>query len=160
LLTNEEVETEEQAWKIVFAYARRWQVEMSFRSLKSELAIQSLRVYDWEVRLKLLGLLTLAYAFLMDLMRESMRAARDWLMDYACHRMGSHLQQVSVPFTRVRIALSKLWLQCPCCYVRRSSIPISFRSSATRMIRRTREVPACSHCAGMSPCVFGPKCKT
>jgi len=124
LLTNEEVETEEHAWKIVFAYARRWQVEMSFRSLKSELAIQSLRVYDWEVRLKLLGLLTLAYAFLMDLMRESMRAARDWLMDYACHRTGSHLQQVSVPFTRVRIALSKLWLQCPCCYVRRSSIPI------------------------------------
>ena len=34
LLTNEEVKTEEHAWKIVFAYARRWQVEMSFRSLK------------------------------------------------------------------------------------------------------------------------------
>lgn len=124
LLTNEVVQTQEQAWKIVFAYARRWQVEISFRSLKSELAIQSVRVYDWEVRLKLLGLLTLAYAFLMDLMHDSMRAARDWLMDYACHRTGSHLQQVCVPFTRVRIALSKLWLQHPCCYVRRSSLPI------------------------------------
>jgi len=41
---------------------------MAFRNLKSEMAIQSLRVYDWESRLKLLGLLTLAYAFLMDLM--------------------------------------------------------------------------------------------
>jgi len=129
LLTNEEVKTEEHAWKIVFAYARRWQVEMSFRSLKSELAIQSLRVYEWEVRLRLLGLLTLAYAFLMEGMRESMRAARDWLMEYACHRTGSHLQQVSVPFTRGRIALSKLWLQCPCCYVRRSSVPIYLRVS-------------------------------
>jgi len=68
LLTNKVVQTAEDAWKVVLAYARRWQVEMAFRNLKSEMAIQSLRVYDWESRLKLLGLLTLAYAFLMDLM--------------------------------------------------------------------------------------------
>ena len=53
------------------AYARRWQIEMAFRNLKSEWAIESVRVYDWEARLKLLGMLTLAYAFLMDLMRNA-----------------------------------------------------------------------------------------
>ncbi len=104
------------------AYARRWQIEMTFRNLKSELAIQSLRVYDWEGRLKLLGMLTLAYAFLMDLMGEEGRTARDWLIDYACHRSGAHLREVEIPFTRLRIALSKLWLTFPCGFVRRAAL--------------------------------------
>jgi len=122
LLTNEVVQTAEDAWKVVLAYARRWQVEMAFRNLKSEMAIQSLRVYDWESRLKLLGLLTLAYAFLMELMCQAGRTARDWLMDYACHRTGAHLRDVEIPFTRLRIALSKLWLAYPCCFVRRAAL--------------------------------------
>jgi Transposase DDE domain len=122
LLTNEVVETAEDAWKVVMAYARRWQIEMAFRNLKSEMAIQSLRVYDWEARLKLLGLLTLAYAFLMDLMRQEGRTARDWLIEYACHRTGCHLREVEIPFTRLRIALAKLWLAYPCCFVRRAAL--------------------------------------
>lgn len=122
LLTNEVVNTAEDAWKVVLAYARRWRIEMAFRNLKSELAIQSLRVYDWEGRLKLLGLLTLAYAFLMDLMGEEHRTARDWLIDYACHRSGEHLRQVEIPFTRLRLALSKLWLAYPCWFVRRAAL--------------------------------------
>lgn len=44
LVTNEQVENAEDAWKVVLAYARRWRVEVLFRNLKSELAIQSLRV--------------------------------------------------------------------------------------------------------------------
>ena len=36
LITNEQVRTENQAWEIVFAYRRRWQIETSFRSGKSE----------------------------------------------------------------------------------------------------------------------------
>jgi len=122
LLTNELVETAADAWNVVMAYARRWQIEMTFRNLKSELAIQSLRVYDWEGRLKLLGMLTLAYAFLMDLMRQESKRARDWLIDYACHRTGEHLREVEIPFTRLRIALSKLWLAFPCCFVRRAAL--------------------------------------
>ncbi len=122
LLTNEPVNTAEDAWRVVMAYARRWQIEMTFRNLKSDLAIQSLRVYDWEGRLKLLGMLTLAYAFLMQLMREDTRAARDWLIDYACHRSGAHLRDVELPFTRLRIALSKLWLTFPCRFVRRAAL--------------------------------------
>ncbi len=119
LLTNEVVATAEDAWRVVMAYARRWQIELAFRNLKSELAIQSLRVYDWQGRLKLLGMLTLAYAFLMDLMCEEERTARDWLISYACHRSGAHLREVKLPFTRLRIALAKLWLAYPCWFVRR-----------------------------------------
>jgi hypothetical protein len=122
LLTNEVVNTAEDAWKVVMAYARRWQIEMAFRNLKSEMAIQSLRVYEWEARLKLLGLLTLAYAFLMELMRTAYRTARDWLIEYACHRTGEHLREVEIPFTRLRIALSKLWLTFPCFFVRRVAL--------------------------------------
>jgi hypothetical protein len=95
---------------------------MAFRNLKSELAIQSLRVYDWEARLKLLGRLALAYAFLMQLMSQPSRTARDWLIAYACHRSGEHLRQVEIPFTRLRIALSKLWLASPCGFVRRGAV--------------------------------------
>jgi hypothetical protein len=119
LLTNEPVSTDEEAWRIALSYIRRWQIELAFRNLKSELAIQSLRVYDWEGRLKLLALVSLAYAFLMELMREPARAARDWVIDFACHRSGAHLQEVAIPFTRLRIALAKLWQRAPCALVRR-----------------------------------------
>jgi len=122
LLTNESVETAEDAWRVVLAYARRWQIEMAFRNLKSELAIQSLRVVDWEGQLKLLGILTLVYAFLMDLMRQDGRRARDWLLAFACHRTGAHLRAVALPFTRLRIALAHLWLRYPCWFVRRAAL--------------------------------------
>lgn len=122
LLTNEPVNTPEEAWKVVMAYARRGPIEMAFRNLKSELAIESLRVYEWETRLKLLGLLTLAYAFLMELMGQEGRKARDWLMAYACPRTGKRLREVEIPFTRLRIALSKLWLAYPCWFVRRGAL--------------------------------------
>ena len=36
--------TAEQAWQIVFAYARRWEIEMSLRFTKSEMAFESSRV--------------------------------------------------------------------------------------------------------------------
>jgi hypothetical protein len=118
LVTNEKVESAEDAWKVVLAYARRWRVEVLFRNLKSELAIQSLRVYRWEDRLKLLGLVTLAYAFLMEMMGKDKKKARDWLMAYACHRTGTHLRAAELPFSRLRLALSRLWLAYPCWFVR------------------------------------------
>ena len=122
LVTNERVESAEDAWKVVLAYARRWRVEILFRTLKSELAIQSLRVYRWEDRLKLLGLVTLAYAFLMEIMDKEKKKARDWLIAYACHRSGTHLREVELPFSRLRLALSRLWLAYPCWFVRRGRL--------------------------------------
>jgi hypothetical protein len=38
LLTEQPIESEEDAWQVVFAYARRWQIEMTWRYDKSELA--------------------------------------------------------------------------------------------------------------------------
>lgn len=124
LLTNEPVQSAEDAWKVVLAYARRWQVETLFRHLKSELAIQSLRVYGWEDRLKLLGLVTLAYAFLMSLMGQQHQGARDWLLAYACPRTGQHLRLVQLPFARLRLALSRLWLAFPPWFVRRGKLAL------------------------------------
>ena len=116
------MESAEDAWRVVLAYARRWRVEVLFRNLKSELAIQSLRVYRWEDRLKLLGLVTLAYAFLMEMLDKDKRRARDWLMAYACRRTGTHLRAVELPFSRFRLALSRLWLAYPCWFVRRERL--------------------------------------
>ena len=68
LITPEPVSTAEQAWKITFAYARRWQVEMPLRFTKSEMAFESPRLIKWESRLKFLLIAALAYAFLLSLL--------------------------------------------------------------------------------------------
>lgn len=41
LLTNEEVNTAEDAWKVVLAYIRRWRIEMTFRHLKSDMGMKT-----------------------------------------------------------------------------------------------------------------------
>lgn len=67
LITSEPVYNAAQAWKIVFAYARRWQIEMSLRFTKSEMAFESPRLLNWEARRKFLLIACLAYAFLLSL---------------------------------------------------------------------------------------------
>src|SRR5579859_917570 len=46
------------------------------------------------------------------------------LADGLCQdtRTGGRLREVELPFTRLRIALSKLWLAFPCWFVRRSPL--------------------------------------
>jgi Transposase DDE domain len=85
LITNEPVETEKQAWKIVFAYVRRWQIEMSFRYGKSELAMESPRVWSWENR-------------------------KENLLRLFCRRTGKRCRTASAPLYRLRWAMSRLWL--------------------------------------------------
>jgi hypothetical protein len=122
LLTSEPVENEAQAWKVVLAYARRWQIELAWKTCKSELGMQSPRVWDWESRLKLLGLATLAYAFLLYLLTEPFTLLRRWLFRYACHRTGRHLQATHVPLARLRLAVSRLWLVHPPRFSRRAAL--------------------------------------
>ncbi len=45
LVTNRCIEAEEQAWECYQAYCRRWQVETVFRYEKSELAIETIRIW-------------------------------------------------------------------------------------------------------------------
>jgi hypothetical protein len=59
LITNEPVETEKQAWFIIYTYGRRWQIETTFRYGKSEMAMESPRLQKKEERDKLLSLVTL-----------------------------------------------------------------------------------------------------
>lgn len=108
LLTSEPVYTSEQAWKIVFAYAKRWQIEMSLRFTKSEMTFESPRLLAWPARLKFMLIASLAYAFLLALLPNT-----DFLLQLFstfCHRTGKWSQEVSTPLYRLRLALSRLWL--------------------------------------------------
>jgi hypothetical protein len=108
LLTTEPVHTPEQAWQIVFAYARRWQIEMSLRFTKSEMAFESPRLFHWESRMKFLLIASLAYAFLLSLLPLTDSLFR--LVSTFCHRTGKWSQAISAPLYRLRLALSRLWL--------------------------------------------------
>lgn len=110
LLTTEPVVTAEDAWRIVYAYARRWQIELCWRYGKSELALESPRVWSWEGRQKFLLLATLAYAFLLSLLRDEQASVRQWLLRYWCHRTGTRSREAAAPLYRLRSALSRLWL--------------------------------------------------
>lgn len=108
LLTTEPVHTPAQAWQIIFAYARRWQIEMSLRFTKSELAFESPRLIRWESRLKFLLIASLAYAFLLSLLPLTDFLFR--LFSTFCHRTGKWSQVTLTPLYRLRLAISRLWL--------------------------------------------------
>jgi Transposase DDE domain len=113
LLTADPITTLAQAWAIVLAYARRWQIELVWRYSKSELAFESPRVWDWEVRVKLLMLATLAYAFLLHLLASSFEELRAFLLRNWCHRTGKRYREVAAPLYRLRSAISRLWQAAP-----------------------------------------------
>ena len=85
---------------------------MAFRFTKTELAFESPRLWFWQNRLKLLLIASLAYAFLLHLILLPL-ALRDWLFRFWCHRTGKRYRVVSIPLHRLRIALSRLWLDYP-----------------------------------------------
>jgi len=108
LITTEPVLNPEQAWQIIFAYAKRWQIEMSLRFTKAELAFESPRLHAWEARLKFLLIAALAFSFLLSLL-----ARTDFLFSFLsrfCHRTGKWSRDTSAPLYRLRLALSHLWL--------------------------------------------------
>ncbi len=108
LITTEPVSSAEQAWRIVLAYARRWQIEMSLRFTKSEMAFESPRLIQWEARLKFLLIASLAYAFLLSLLPLTNLILR--LISNYCHRTGKWSRDISAPLYRLRLAISRLWL--------------------------------------------------
>lgn len=110
LLTNDPVETTAEAWRVIFAYARRWQVEMAIRFDKSELAFESPRLLAWESRKKFLLIVALVYAFLISLLTPAFAALRIWLFRFFCHRTGKWSRSTAAPLYRLRLACSKLWL--------------------------------------------------
>lgn len=113
LLTTEPVTTPEQCWRIVEAYAARWQIEQTLRFAKSELGIESVRVRAWEARRKLLGLVSLAYAFLVHLLSPAQVAGAATtplaaILTWA-HRTGRQARTAWQPLYRLRLAVAALW---------------------------------------------------
>jgi Transposase DDE domain len=109
LITNEPIKTDEDAWSIFFSYKRRWQIETSFRYEKSELGVESPRIWSLENRLKLLGMVSLVYAFLLHLVNPEHRNMVESVLNLQCHRTGTWQQAVQVPLYRLRWAMSRLW---------------------------------------------------
>ena len=66
-----------------------------------------------EPRLKLLPVVTLAYAFLLSLLTGVLELLRQWLLRYFCHRTGKRARETPSPLYRIRAALGRLWLAHP-----------------------------------------------
>jgi transposase len=114
LLTNLPITSVEQAWHIVFIYARRWQIEMTLRFEKAELAFESLRLQKRETRRKFLLIASLVHAFLILLLSPPFEPLKLWLLDTWCHRNGKRSRITPAPLYRLRLALSQLWRAfCP-----------------------------------------------
>jgi hypothetical protein len=104
ILTSLPVTNRAEAWEICFSYIHRWEVEQGFRVCKSELAIQSPRLWWWENRLKLLAIVALVYDFLLQLIRGWRAWIAGFLKSY-CHRTGNRYRRASIPVYRLRIAI-------------------------------------------------------
>lgn len=109
LLTSEPVHTLEQADRIIRIYARRWQVELSIRLDKSELAFESLRVFSAEVQQRLFLIVALVHSFLLQFLTPAFQSLHDYLLNVWCHRNGKWSSSVAAPLYRLRFALSFFW---------------------------------------------------
>ena len=110
LVTNTPVTSLEEGWRMIFSYARRWQIELTFRSNKCELGMESPRGWKWENRMKLLLMVTLAYVFLLSLLHPLLQTRRLWLLRHWCHRTGKRCREATAPLYSLRAAISRLWL--------------------------------------------------
>lgn len=107
LLTNQAVTKNAEAWKLVFSYMRRWLIEQTFRYNKSELALESPRLWYWKNRLKLMAIVSLVYDFLLQMLRNWSSMA--WVtINTWCPRTGKKLANVRVPLYRLRTALQAI----------------------------------------------------
>lgn len=113
LLTTQPILQPDDAWNVVHAYARRWQVEMTIRYSKSELAFESPRLVRWQHRKKLLLIATLVYAFLLTFLSSSLKPFCQWLLDTFCFRTGKRSRNTPAPLYRLRFAISLFWLSHP-----------------------------------------------
>lgn len=106
LLTTEPVRTAQECWRVVQAYVARWEIEQMLRFGKSELGVESVRVRAWEARHKLLALVSLAYAFLLQLLGlgHLLPALLRW-----AHRTGRQAHGVYRSLYRLRAGLANLW---------------------------------------------------
>lgn len=111
LLTNLPIKTKKQAWEICFSYFHRWSVEQAFRFEKSELAIESPRLWFWENRLKLLAIVSLVFDFLLKLLKNWIGWVRQLCRNW-CHRTGNKYRKAGIPIYRLRMAIAHCLCSC------------------------------------------------
>lgn len=114
LISSIPIQTKAQAWEMLFSYMHRWEAEQGFRFLKSELGLESPRLWFWDNRMKLMAIVTLAYDFLLNIMIKW----RSWVPQFFrrwCHRTGERYRNASIPLYRLRMAISTcltvMWAQ-------------------------------------------------
>ena len=105
LLTSVVIQTQSQAWELVHSYMHRWQIEQAFRAGKAELGMESPRLWFWQNRLKLLGIVALVYDFLLSLLRNWSGWIPAFLKRWA-PRTGNRHRKASVPIYRLRLAIA------------------------------------------------------
>jgi len=110
LLTSVEITGHQQAWEMCHSYLHRWNIEQAFRFCKTELAMESPRLWFFENTCKLLGIVALIYDFLLTMLRLWACAVRVLVRKYG-HRTGNRYRKASIPIYRLRAAISlALWV--------------------------------------------------
>ena len=114
IITSLNIEKAKDAWEVMFSYMHRWEAEQGFRFLKSEMALESPRLWFWDNRMKLMAIVTLAYDFLLYLM-SNWKSIIPIFFKRWCHRTGKRYRDASIPLYRLRLAISNclfvLWAQ-------------------------------------------------
>lgn len=105
LMTSLEIKNAKQAWEILFSYIHRWEAEQGFRFLKSEMGLESPRLWFWDNRMKLMAIVTLVYDFLLSLLRNWKSLWQVFFKRW-CHRTGKRYRNASIPLYRLRLAIS------------------------------------------------------
>ncbi len=105
LITSVKIENANQAWQILFSYMHRWEAEQGFRFLKSEMGLESPRLWFWDNHMKLMAIVTLAYDFLLSILRNCKNIVQ-LLFNRWCHRTGKRYRNASIPLYRLRMAIS------------------------------------------------------
>lgn len=111
LITSLTIQKENQAWEVLFSYMHRWEAEQGFRFLKSEMGLESPRLWFWDNRMKLMAIVTLVYDFLLTVVRNW----KDWVPIFLrnwAHRTGKRYRDASIPLYRLRMAIANclfLW---------------------------------------------------
>ena len=105
IITSLPINTAKQAWEIMFSYMHRWEAEQGFRFLKSEMALESPRLWFWDNRMKLMGIVTMVYDFLLRIVANWKSWVLPFLRNWA-HRTGKRYRETSIPLYRLRAAIS------------------------------------------------------
>lgn len=105
LITSLPIHDKHTAWEMCFSYIHRWEVEQSFRCCKSELGMESPRLWFFQRTLKLLAIVSLVYDFLLRML-GNWKAWTQQLFATWCHRTGNRYRNAAVPIYRLRAAIS------------------------------------------------------